>query len=194
MLQISPTLALEVGSDRRLRADVIKSPAASNALKLRSDGLYLKRGRRLYGWSLVQPTTNQVLALVAQANQVVNWGTDPLDAGNVFDPAVSVTRVTLPEAGRWFTKASVLATLVGGTAAAAGATCFVLLNGTQVVAGDTQYIAAAASTGIGPNVNGYINAAAGDYLEIYWRWLGFTTLTATSATLLGSWTGFRVSS
>lgn len=193
LLQQSPSVALEVGTDRQLRADAVRSVAGSNALKASSKGLYLKRGRRLYGWSLVTPAATQQGVVITQLNQVVNFNIENLDAGGMFDVVVSATRITMPEAGRWFTKISLGGSLVGGTAAAAAGVLSILLNGSQQVCGAGGQALTAGNSGVGANANGYVNVAAGDYLEVYWRWLSFQTLTATSCTFFGTWTGMRVS-
>ena len=42
LLAPSPTIQLEVDTDRKLRGDAVLSQAAWNALRLRSDGLYVR--------------------------------------------------------------------------------------------------------------------------------------------------------
>lgn len=79
LLASSPTIQLEVDTDRKLRGDAVVSPVAWNALRLRSDGLYVR-------------TFQPVGALVQQTVAAVNQSL-PI-YGNVAVPSASTISYT----------------------------------------------------------------------------------------------------
>lgn len=183
LLQTSPSVQLEVGTDRQLRADAVLSPNPTNALKVRDAGLYAKAGQRTYPWN-ISINTARAVTLATQVNQVLNWNVEDYDPLGMTDLVVQPTRVTIPADGRYFTRATATVQLTGGTAVAGLAMFMILKNGSAYQAGDTsmETTAAGVTTFVG-NIAAWLDLKAGDYIECYWRWLAFTTLTATAAAL-----------
>lgn len=198
LLQTSPTVRLHVDSDRRLRADVVKSPAAANALQLRSGGLYAKRGQRLYGWSVTSTSFASQLAnsIVLNSNVPAFLAVEYADYGGMIDLVAAPTRITIPAGGdgKWFTKATVqIIATTGAFGAPATASTMVLKNGLLQVAGEWLAMDNTAANGTA-NMQGYFDAVAGDYLELYARFNIATGATAPTWKFNNvSWGGFRVS-
>lgn len=195
LLQTSPTVQLEVQPDRRLAANVIPSGAPYNALRANTNGLWAKPGSPAYQWN-IGIITASALTIATQTDQVLSWNVETADPDGLVDLAANPTRVTAPEAGRYFNQVFTTITLVGGSAVGAFAMLWLRKNGTTYAGGRsvTTQLAAGTTSIIG-SYSGYVDLQAGDYLEAVWRWVAFATLTATSAALQATnttqWQGFR---
>jgi len=70
LINTSPSVALEVTSDRRLRADVIPSPLPTNGLQLHSAGLFARKGTRTNAFRVGKLST-QTIGTALNADSVV---------------------------------------------------------------------------------------------------------------------------
>lgn len=201
LLQPSGTVGLEVNPSRELEASVIVAPVVyarfhipgyPNALKVNADGLYVKRGRRTNPFVVRMPNQQTGYTVATQTDQLINWVTEVFDPDGLVDLANFPSRMTAPEDGRYFLKWSPQVILIGGSAAVASGQAFYLLNGANWVAGqDAQGLVSGGLTFAGANVEAWLDLKAGDYIECIWRWISFTTLTATSMNVAGTWQGWR---
>lgn len=193
LLQTSPSVELEVGTDRQLRASVVRSPLATNALRSSGDGLYAKKAERANQFLITQ-TTSTPLTVVTQTNQALLWSGETFDPDGLADLVAQPTRITVPVSARYFIRATCGVGMLGGSAVSMVAYLYAIKNGVDTVAGSVgaTQLAAGATTCYG-NLSAWLDLAAGDYLELFWRWGAFGTLTATSCAWTGTWSGFRLS-
>lgn len=201
LLQTSPTVALEINTGRELEASVVPAtvvyarfhiPGYPNSLVVTEDGLYAKRGRRINPFAL-QINNSQPLVFTTQLDQVLSWNLEVYDPDNLVSLATYPTRVTVPEAGRYSFRIWNNAFLSGGSAVNLAAQLMLIKNGSTWIAGQDAYGAlAAGAVSLQADLQAYVSLDAGDYVEAYWRWLSFTTLTATTV-IVGSaaWQGWR---
>jgi len=200
LLNSSPTVQLEVVQpDRRLRADVVPNPALTNALMVRPNGLYAKRGQRLNPFRFTR-ITNGTLSVGTAAtpgniDQVLSWEAALFDPSGVGQLGVTPTRWTAPASGRYFHSVNVPVTNSLGTTQV-GAVMWFRKNGTDYVGGRT-IIAGSNSTAlqiVQASMREWIDLIAGDYLEVIWRWYFFSGIgagaTATYSNLT-NWHGWR---
>ena len=104
LLAESPTIRPSI-ADRRLHADAKLSLLAGNALKVKSDGLYVQAASRSWIGSM-QRISSQTLTLTTQIDQAINWEVlsqaytasgDTADLWTVSKP----TELKMAEAGWW---------------------------------------------------------------------------------------------
>lgn len=200
LLSTSPTVDLRINSGRELEARVIADPSINNALRIGSDGLYVKRGVRTNPWSVTRLSPYAAVGVFAnptQANQAFSWATESLDPDDLVDLVNQPTRVTVAESGYFWSSATAIVQAIGATSATTAASTaeFVqLVNGTKWVGGSTNY----SFVPIGTTVtfesitNAYVYLNAGDYLECFWRWILHESQTATSWAWQGQWSGGRI--
>lgn len=196
LLTTTPTVRLQVNSDRELEADVVLAANVNNALRINPNGLYVKRGVRRDAWQVARYPVSGTLTTALATDQPLSWPTVALDPYDLVDLVAQPTRVTVTESGYYWSRATASLTGVGGTTAASEwcAQMYQRKNGTTWLGGQdivSNNIAATANQAVAScPVYAYLNA--GDYLEVIWRWFSFTLLTQTSFTWLGSWAGMRI--
>lgn len=197
LLATSPTVQLEVNSERELEASVVlAAPNVNNALRINPEGLYVKRGVRRDAWQIARYPVTAALSTALATDQVLTWPTEPLDPDGLVDLAVQPTRVTVSEAGYYWSRAMCTLTGVGGTTAASEwcAQMYQRKNGNTWLGGQdviSNNIALTANQAVA-SCPVYAYLEAGDYLEVIWRWFSFTLLTQTSFTWIGAWAGMRI--
>lgn len=186
LLQTSPTVQLEVQPDRQLAANLVLSPDATNGLRLRSSGVWAKKGQRRYPWQVA--AAGQILTPSTTAKQVLNWTSEVYDPDGLADVVAFPTRVTMPADGDYFVRVN------GGFIPAAGFTenivaqALLYKNGTALVAGVDATAGLVSATATMPGSLNFSLAArptlkAGDYLEVYvWFTAAFTPTPPVSIT------------
>lgn len=109
-LSNSPTLQLAVGSDRKLRADALVSPAVLNALEVRSDGLFVEQFTP--DGALLAVTLNAATQVFPVYPVTATPSPDPVrydlvqaDTNGMTDPA-DLTRLTIKKAGKYLVTAN----------------------------------------------------------------------------------------
>lgn len=201
LLATSPTVRLQVNSDRELEADVVlAAPNVNNALRITEDGLYVKRGVRTNPWNVQRlPPYSATASLTnaTQTNQSLVWGSENLDPDGLVDLVAQPTRITATAAGYYWSRPYIYIASVGENTAAARAVTaqmVTLKNGTTWVAGTDVYWYSPIATQTAFQLCGpsYVHLEAGDYLEIFWRWVLLELNTATSWSWQGQWAGGRI--
>jgi len=186
LINTSPSVALEVTSDRRLRADVIPSPLPTNGLQQHSAGLFARKGTRTNAFRVGKLST-QTIGTALNADSVVVWDSKLFDPTGILDLIAQPTRFTAPASGRYFVSTGLYVQIQGGgTFVNADAMIWFRKNGATFVGGRSVLVGASAGTNSAPgSARTYVDLLAGDYLEVLHRWYYFNTLTAGSIAQIG---------
>lgn len=191
LLSNSPTVMLKVGTDRRLRADLVLSPDTANGLMVRPGGLYAKKAQRRYPWMLFMntgflgtignlPVGGPSFGPGLTANQSIPFGTEKYDPAGLVDLVNFPTRVTIPEACRVFSNVSLQ---LGASATTYECGQVLLMRNGSILEGAQTLSAGSGTATVHSPVqvigclSSWVDCAAGDYLELFWRWTnGFSGL------------------
>lgn len=192
LLQTSPTVQLEVQPDRQLAANLVLSPDPTNSIRIRTTGVWAKKGQRRFPWQLALTTAQTILTLT-NINQVVTWTSEAYDPDGLASLSTFPTRITATAAADYFSKVSAVLTPAAGSTNNLNAQLLLYKNGTVLVAASdlTAGLAAAVlPTEVRGTMNARVALLVGDYLEVYVRWVpAFTPGTPASATFNGVWSG-----
>ena len=185
LLATSPTVRLQVGADRQLRADALLSQAPTNGLRSRPDGLWQQPGRRRFAWNV---TGSGSVPLLANVNQELIWTRSVFATDDAFAIGAP-TRVVFSEPGRYFSECSIEVTFPMNPDDVTGQ-LICLRNGSELVAVGQSTVGKENSifpTLIMVRQTTYVDIeVGGDYIEQFWRFLP----TTGAALLAGStWSG-----
>ncbi len=190
LLLQSPSVALEVNTDRELRADVVPSPNPANALKT-TGGLFAKRGRRRFPWVASGGFSGGTVT--TGVDTLVPWTAEVIDPDGLINITTDPARIIFTEHQFYTWSARASLTLTGGNAIAEIAQMMGLLNGTTPVGVCHSTVTqAGAFTASFAQTGGYFEAQAGDYLQLLVRFVGFVTGTATSYTCSAAINGWSL--